>query len=322
METRKNNLLLGILYIVLGSSSYGMLSTFVKLSYKQGFTTPEVTVAQFAWGALIVSLMAFFQKDKGPKASAQDIKKLMIAGIPLSLTSILYYLTVRYISASVGVVLLMQSVWMGVVAEAFQKKQIPSVEKIIAVILVLFGTLLATKMIGAGNVELDIRGIVLGLITAMSFSWTLYSTSSVAKHLNPIMRSKFMLYGGCIIVALFAILTQFGPHYMGLHLVGEDFIFNKSFDASIFLNYGLFVAIFGTVIPPIMLNKGFPICGVGLGSILSSIELPVAMTVAYIFLSEVVTGLQWVGVITIIMAIVLLNFRMFSVQDETTLATH
>lgn len=316
METRKNNLLIGILFIVLGSSSYGMLSTFVKLSYKEGFTTPEVTVAQFAWGALIVSLMALFQKNKGSRANAQDIRKLMIAGIPLSLTSILYYLTVRYIDASVGVVLLMQSVWMGVIVEAVQKKKLPSIEKIMAVVLVLFGTLLATKMIGSGNVDLDIRGIILGMITAMSFSWTLYSTSSVANHLDPIVRSKFMLYGGSIVVALFAILTQFAPHYLGLQLVGEDFIFNKAFNPSIFLSYGLFVAIFGTVIPPIMLNKGFPICGVGLGSILSSIELPVAMTIAYIFLGEIVNSLQWMGVLTIIGAIVLLNYRMFSLGEE------
>lgn len=315
MENRKNNLLIGIIFIVLGSSSYGMLSTFVKLAYKQNFTTAEVTAAQFGWGALIVSLMAYFQKNKGPKATSTDIKNLMIAGIPMSLTSVLYYLAVRYIDASVGVVLLMQSVWMGVILEAIQKKEFPSFEKIIAVVLILFGTLLATKMIGSSNVNLDIRGVILGLMTAMSFTWTLYSTSSVASHMNPIERSKYMLYGGCLVVATFAFLTQFGPYYMNLHLVGEGFIFNKSFDASIFLNYGLIVAIFGTVIPPIMLNKGFPIVGVGLGSILSSIELPVAMTIAFIFLGEVVNGLQWIGVVTILSAIVLLNYRIFTVRD-------
>ncbi len=321
METRQNNLSLGIIFIILGSSSYGMLSTFVKLAYKQGYTTAEVTGAQFAWGALIVSIMAYFQKVKGPKPTSQDIKSLMIAGIPMSLTSILYYLTVRYIAASVGVVLLMQSVWMGVILEAVQKKKLPSLEKVIAVILILFGTLLATKMIGAGEVELDIRGVILGLLTAMSFSWTLYSTSSVASHLNSIVRSKFMLYGGALVVLLFAFVTQFGPYYMGLELVGQDFIFNKSFDASILPTYGLFVAIFGTVIPPIMLNKGFPICGVGLGSILSSIELPVAMIVAFIFLGEVVTGLQWMGVVIILSAIVLLNYRLFVSTEKATL-TH
>lgn len=315
METRNNNLLLGIFFIILGSSSYGMLSTFVKLAYQHGFTTAEVTAAQMSWGAFIVTTLAYFQKNKGPKATSTDIRNLMIAGIPLSLTSVLYYLSVRYIDASVGVVLLMQSVWMGVILEAIQNKKFPAIEKVFAVVLILFGTLMATKMIGSTNVTLDIRGVILGLMTAMSFSWTLYSTSSVAKHMNPIERSRFMLYGGCIVVTIFAFITQIGPYYFNTHLVGEDFIFNKSFDARIYLNYGLIIAIFGTVIPPIMLNKGFPITGVGLGSILSSIELPVAMTIAFVFLGEVVNAQQWLGVIVIISAIVLMNYRIFAVKD-------
>lgn len=311
METRKNNLLVGIIFIILGSSSYGMLSTFVKLAYREGFTTAEITTAQFAIGAFIVTLMSLFQKNKGLQAQKKDIKKLMIAGIPLSLTSVLYYLSVRYIDASVGVVLLMQSVWMGVIVEAVQKKKIPSAEKIAAVVLILFGTLMATKVIGAQNVNLDIRGVILGLMTAVCFSWGLYSTSSVANHLNPITRSKYMLYGGAIVVAIFTLLTQIGPYYMNIHLVSEGFIFNKPFDGSIFFNYGLIVAIFGTVIPPIMLNRGFPIVGVGLGSIISSIELPFAMTISFLFLGEIVTTIQWLGVIIILSAIVLLNYRLF-----------
>lgn len=315
METRKNNLSVGIFFIIIGSSSYGMLSTFVKLAYKENFTTPEVTTAQFAWGILILTFLSLFQRKLGPEIKADDVKKLMVAGIPLSLTSILYYLSVRYIDASVAVVLLMQSVWMGVIVEAIQKRKLPGIEKVIAVILILFGTLLATKVIGAENMNLDPRGLVLGMLTAMCFSWGLYSTSSVANHLNPITRSRYMLYGGAIVVALFTVLAQVAPYYLNIHILSEGFVFNQPFDANIFKYYGLIVAVFGTVIPPIMLNKGFPIVGVGLGSILSSIELPVAMTISFLFLGEIVTLVQWLGVGIILSAIVLLNYRLFVVRE-------
>lgn len=311
IETRSNNMALGVIFILIGSSSYGMLSTFVKLAYKQNFTTAEVTAAQVGWGALILTIMSFFINKETLKATRADIKKLMIAGIPIGLTSVLYYLSVIYIDASVAVVLLMQSVWMGVILEAVQTKKFPGLEKIAAVVLILFGTLLATKLLGASDVSLDPRGVILGMFTAMSFSWTLYATSTVAPHLHSVTRSKFMLYGAVIVVFLFTILTQVGPHYMNLNLIGEEFIRNKAFDPRIFLTYGLFVGIFGTVIPPIMLNKGFPIVGVGLGSILSSLELPVAVFVAFTFLGEVVSGTQWIGVLIILSAIVLLNYRLF-----------
>lgn len=312
-ETRpNNNLAMGVIFILLGSSSYGMLSTFVKLAYRQGFTTAEVTVAQILWGAVILTIMDLLFNKNGKKPTAADNKGLLIAGIPIALTSILYYLTVIYIDASVAVVLLMQSVWMGVIVESIQEKKFPSFVKILSVALVLFGTLLATQIIGQDSFKpMDIRGLVLGMLTAMSFSWTLYSTSAVANHLPAVTRSKVMLYGSCVIVLIFAILTQLGPYYMNLHLVGEEFIKNQPFNPMIFLTYGLFLGIFGTVIPPIMLNKGFPICGVGLGSILSSMELPVAVFVAYTLLSEEVSGKQWLGVLIILLAIVLLNYKFF-----------
>ena len=305
-----NNLGMGVLFILVGSSSYGMLSTFVKLAYKQDFTTAEVTGAQFGWGALILTIMGLFQKSD-IKANGTDIRKLMIAGIPIALTSVLYYLTVKYIDASVAVVLLMQSVWMGVIVESIQTKKFPGLEKIAAVALILFGTLLATKVIGGNGVTLNATGLILGMLTAMSFSWTLYATSTVASHLPSVTRSKYMLYGGVIVVFIFMMLTQLGPHYFNMNLVSEEFIRNKAFDPRIFLSYGLFVAIFGTVIPPIMLNKGFPIVGVGLGSILSSLELPVAVFVAFTLLGEVVNASQWLGVLIILGAIVLLNYKLF-----------
>lgn len=310
-KNRSSLLLVGILFVILGSSSYGMLSTLVKFAYGEGFTTAEVTTAQFLIGSLILTIMSVFIPKESRKAPRKDLIRLMVSGAPIAFTSIFYYLTVRYIDASVAVVLLMQSVWMGVAFEAFQKRAFPEWDKVFAVVLIFFGTLLATKVLGSTNVALDPRGIILGLLTAMSFTWVLYSTSSVASYLPSIVRSQYMLYGGLILVLLFAFMTQIGPHAFGLKLVSEDFLFDRAFDLRIFVSYGFVVAIFGTVIPPIMLNRGFPIVGVGLGSILSSVELPVAMFIAFAFLGEEVVYTQWVGVLIILSAIVLLNGKLF-----------
>lgn len=119
-----------------------------------------------------------------------------------------------------------------------------------------------------------------------------------------------MIYGGATAVFLFAFLTQVGPYYFNLNLISEEFIKIAPIRPSIFLNYGLFVAVFGTIIPPIMLSIGFPIVGVGLGSILSSIELPFANIIAFLILGEQVSLIQWLGVIIIIAAIFMLNYKL------------
>lgn len=289
----KNNVLKGVFLVGLGATSYGMLATFVKIAYGEGFTTPEVTIAQFVYGILGMLLINIFQKAKKGndviKASKKNITQLMLAGTSLGMTSIFYYLAVKYIPVSIAIVLLMQTVWMGVLFEMILEKKRPSNQKIISVIIILFGTALATNLIQS-KVELDWRGIVLGLMAATSFTTTMFTANRLATHVSSAQRSLYMLLGGAVIVTGFAIATQTTP-----------------FNFEIFMKWGIILALFGTIIPPLLFNAGFPLTGIGLGSIVSALELPVSVLMAYFLLSEKVSLIQWIGIILIILAIVIMN---------------
>ncbi|MBC7557742.1 MAG: EamA family transporter [Chryseobacterium sp.] len=289
----KNNVLKGVFLVGLGATSYGMLATLVKIAYGEGFTTPEVTIAQFVYGILGMLLINMFQKIKKGndliKASKKNITQLMLAGTSLGMTSIFYYLAVKFIPVSIAIVLLMQTVWMGVIFEMILEKKRPSNQKIISVIIILFGTALATNLIQS-KVELDWRGIVLGLMAATSFTTTMFTANRLATHVSSAQRSLFMLLGGAVIVTGFAIATQTTP-----------------FNFEIFMKWGIILALFGTIIPPLLFNAGFPLTGIGLGSIVSALELPISVLMAYFLLSENVSLIQWIGIILIILAIVIMN---------------
>ncbi len=291
----RNDILKGVFLVALGATSYGMLATFVKLAYKDGFTTAEVTSSQFIYGIIGVLLINLFQKfnnkEKAIQASSKNIVQLMIAGTSLGMTSVFYYLCVRYIDVSIAIVLLMQTVWMGVLLEWFLDKKLPSTQKIISVIIVLLGTFLATKLYEF-NIKLDWRGIFWGMLAAASFTTTMFTANKVALGISSAQRSLYMLLGGAIIVFTFSAFTQVG---------------NLNFD--IFKNYGLFLALFGTIIPPMLLNAGFPKTGLGLGSIVASLELPVSVMMAYLILNEKVILWQWLGILLIILAIVIMNIN-------------
>jgi drug/metabolite transporter (DMT)-like permease len=113
-----NRVLKGVFLVALGATSYGMLATFVKLAYKEDFTTAEVTSSQFILGIIGILIINLFQRTKNKntaiKASPKNIMHLMLAGTSLGMTSVFYYLAVKYIPVSIGIVLLMQTVWMGV----------------------------------------------------------------------------------------------------------------------------------------------------------------------------------------------------------------
>lgn len=292
--TRKSKLK-GVLLIALGASSYGMLATFVKMAYSEGFTTPEVTIAQFTYGILGIVLINTIQKlqnkNQATTASTKTIIQLMVAGTSLGMTSVFYYLAVKYIPVSIAIVLLMQTVWMGVLFEMLLEKKMPSAQKIISVFVVLVGTALATNIIKDKMVT-DWRGIVLGLLSAASFTTTMFTANRVGIGVSSAQRSLFMLLGGAVIVIGFAISNQTG-----------DFQFE------IFAKWGIVLALFGTIIPPLLFNAGFPLTGIGLGSIVSALELPVSVLMAYFLLNENINTWQWIGIVLIILAIVIMNIN-------------
>jgi drug/metabolite transporter (DMT)-like permease len=291
----KNNVLKGVFLVGLGATTYGMLATFVKMAYTENYTTAEVTTSQFILGIIGILLINLFQKIKNKnttkKASSRNIFQLMLAGTSLGMTSVFYYLAVKYIPVSIGIVLLMQTVWMGVLLEMILEKKLPSKQKVLSVGIVLIGTVLATNLIN-NEVQLDWHGIMWGMLAAASFTTTMFTANSVATDISSAQRSLYMLLGGAIIVFGFSIATQVTP-----------------FNYAIFAKWGIILALFGTIIPPMLMNAGFPLTGIGLGSIVSALELPVSVMMAYVLLNEEVNSTQWLGIILIIAAIVIMNIN-------------
>jgi drug/metabolite transporter (DMT)-like permease len=293
------NSIKGVVLVALGATSYGMLATFVKLAYKEGFTTAEVTSSQFIYGIIGVLFINLFQriknKNSATKANSKNILHLMIAGTSMGMTSVFYYLAVKYIPVSIGIVLLMQTVWMGVLLEWFLDKKAPSIQKTLAVLVVIIGTAFAINIfkINFNDTTIDwTKGLFWGLLAAASFTTTMFTANKVALGISSAQRSLFMLFGGAIIVFGFGLFTQ-----------------TTEFNFEIFTKWGIVLALFGTIIPPMLLNAGFPLTGIGLGSIVSSLELPVSVLMAYFLLNEEILLIQWIGILLIILAIVIMNIQ-------------
>jgi drug/metabolite transporter (DMT)-like permease len=290
----KNNVLKGSIFLALGACSYGMLATFVKMAYHEGFSLAEVTLSQFSLGFAGLLMLTLFRK-RGPapaiKTSGKSVFKLIVAGVSLGLTSIFFYKAVQYIPVSVAIVLLMQTVWISVVLEMVLHKKLPGLRKLLSVFIILAGTILATDMLKQ-SVSINWTGFGWGIMAALSYTATMYSSNNVELDFPPLKRSLYMILGGLIIVIL---------------------VFHSSLDRNfsyeIFLRWGLLISLFGTIIPPLLFTRGMPLTGMGLGAIIASIEIPVAVLTANILLKEPVSLFQWVGIVLILLAVVLMNIK-------------
>ena len=218
-----------------------------------------------------------------------DLYKLILAGTSMGFTGLFYYSSVRYLDVSICIVLLMQSVWMGVVLEAILDKKRPEKNKIWAIVIVLTGTIFATKAYSNFS-ELSRMGLLWGFLAALSYTISLYAANRVGLSYKNSLRSALMMSGGFSVIVVALLFSQHG-----------------SFNWSVFFPWGLYLAVFGTILPPIFLNKGFPITGIGIGSVLVSLEIPVSVIMAVWLLNETVVSIQVFGILLILLGIVVLN---------------
>ena len=281
----------GIILVILGSASYGVLATIVKYSTKElGHHTGVLTFLQFLVGvAFLVALALVKKKKQNIQVSNQAKLKMLAFGTTLGLTSCFYYLALQYITVSLGIILLMQAIWIGVVIEIILNKGKFELIKVLGAIAVLVGTLFGADIfVGTGS--LNFYGIGLGLLAGLSYAISLYAANNVEVNLPTNIRSLYMVSGGLIAILLFwniSIFTEYNSHSIWI--------------------WGGLLALFGTILPPLMHTKGIPLIGIGLASILTAIEIPVSILSAHIVLDERIKFVQWIGVAIIIIAVIIVN---------------
>jgi len=288
----------GAIAVFIGAASFGILSTFVKLAYEKGFTLAEVTGIQAALGAFILWVLWLIVKIR--KANKQALLnntsktptwKVIASGSCTGLVSILYYKSVELVPASMAIVLLMQYIWIGQLLELMVFKIKPSISQIVLIICILGGTILATGLMEDPIDSFSLEGIIYGLLAATAYAIFIILSGRIGNDYPVLHKSALMITGALLLIIL--ILQPF-----------------SLFQAETLLNiqvYGLILAVFGTVIPPLLFAYGMPKTGYSLGAVLTAVELPIAVCMSYFVLNESVSWLKWLGVLFILACIVWKN---------------
>ncbi|MBC9796691.1 EamA family transporter [Sinomicrobium weinanense] len=291
------NNLKGVLLVAFGAASYGILATIVKLANNDGFGTAGLTFSQYLFGAVILSIGAVLVKrsgkthQSGSPVSIYPRLRLFLFGTSLGLTSSFYYLSIQYVPVSVGIILLMQTIWMGVILEFFTARELVRKRKIAGALVAILGTLMAARVFET-DINFSFKGILYGLLAAVSYTVAIYAANRVSLHLPNMIRSKYLVYGGFLAILIF----------WNIRIIEE-------FSWEALLKWGIVLGLFGTILPPVLFNKGIPEIGTGLASIIAALEIPVSVFSAYLLLSEHIGILQITGIVTILIAMILINYR-------------
>ena len=293
--TVKKQTLTGSLLVLAGASGYGLLTPIAKLAYHEGFSAAVVSVSQVLTGVLMVGLILIIQNFTGTKSTSyikpSVRQKLLLAGAGtfLGLTTVFIYKALVLLPASIGIVLLFQFTWMGIVMEVILTKKRPDNAKLFSLFILLAGTLFASGAIETSSAHLSTVGIIWALLSAVTYTLVIYVSGNAVTEASPFTRTFYMSLGSLAIT-----LLCFPPETIVFSLTNTEMI-----------KWGLLLGFLGAVFSPVLLNIGLPSVGVALGTILSAAELPVVVIASVLILNEQVSALQWMGVVGILFAIAL-----------------
>jgi drug/metabolite transporter (DMT)-like permease len=273
--------------VLIGSASYGMLSPFVKMAYDKGWNDIQVSASQVTMGTLwLWALLLVTPKAWSNPFQAPWIRLALIGIFGLALTTFFFNNSLSRVEASLAIVLLFQFTWMTIVLECIWDRKRPTRYQIGAGMLVMAGTLLTVNLTGESFRSLDGIGIVSGLLSGVAYSLFLFFTGRVKSTLHPVMKSVVMLTAALPVIYMIYPPSQ---------------VFQS--EAGSLLLWGLWLGLLGQALPAVAFNIGIPRIGSTLAAMLASIELPVAITAAFLLLREPVGWMQWAGMFLILIGI-------------------
>ncbi|PID21257.1 EamA family transporter [Sporosarcina sp. P3] len=270
------------LLVVLGAACYGILSTIIKLAIQDGFTASEAVTSQYYTGFLLALIIFILIKRGIP--TLRGSFPVLIAGLFTAITGTVYGKAIEYMPASLAVVLLFQFTWIGMLYECIGAKRLPKQSEVVSLVFLFGGTILAAGLIDVDVSRIPWQGWAWGLAAAFSFAAFVTANQKPVPGMDVVTRLFLMSFYAAIVITFFQ-----SPEILWNGMLGDGLWM-----------YGAILGVFGIVLPIFLFSIGVPKVGAGMSSILSAVELPVAIIASMLLLGERLTILQFLGIFLVL----------------------
>ncbi|MDF2962083.1 MAG: EamA family transporter [Paenibacillus sp.] len=280
---------LAVLLVITGASSYGLLSPVIKTAYNAGWEEMQITSSQMTMGAVVLWVLILFQRKAWSNPFKGPWIQLSLIGIcGLSMCTVMFNSALSDLDATVALILLFQFTWITIVMESVVNRTWPKRNQWLAVGMIMLGTLFAVEVFQADWSRFTVKGLLLGLGSAVAYSFFLFMTGRLKTSMHPLMKSAVMLTSALPL----------------LYLLYPPVSFFQAGAGSLIL-WGVLLGTLGQVIPTITFTIGIPRIGSTLAAMLGALELPVGIVASLFILGETVHRGQWFGMLLILVGIIL-----------------
>lgn len=281
----------GYLYAVIAAISYAIVSVFGKKLLEIGIAPPIITMVQYFLTSVLMFGYLFLFKRSALRVSRTYVVRFAVLGIFGGLTTnTLYFYTMHYLNAGLATMLLFSSPVLIVLYYAVSGQKRIRVINWLAVLLASMGSLFALNILSDAQ-KFSTVGIVLGLLSAGFFAfYNIFMERKIVAQ-NPNVMNAFASLAAFVTSFVINLITQ--PHSFQFPAASVPWFLLLTLFSNIFAIYFFYHAIH--------------LIGAEKASVVSTLELPFTLVVAYIFLQETMSGMQLIGVSLVILSILILR---------------
>ncbi len=282
----------GAFLVALSGTLFGFIGYLGTQLFHLHFSVENMLFWRFLIATSCVALLCFFAKQPiwpSQKKPSFLIKIALFATLSFSGASAFYFLASQYIGTGVAMVIFYSfPVFVTLFAWLLEgwRFTIPTFISLLAVIIGLI------FLKGKETVGLNIVGLGLGIIAALSYAIYVYSNKHIAKQLDVRVLTLLVCFGNTLLFLLVACYTH------TLH-------FPNDWHAWIYLAA---IAIFATVLPIQLLLSGLKYISPIKASLLSVLEPVVSVCLGFMLLHESMSLTQLLGIFIVITGALYIQF--------------
>ncbi len=280
-----NKTVANALLVFLAGASYGFIVPAVKSAITVDVYPADFLPLQYL--VATVACLGFALARRVKFASAAECAKMALLGVFTGLTSICYYTSVSLLPSAAALTLLFQYVWVSVLIECVVERHPPTASTIVAVVIVLVGTVFAAGLLEGSLSSLDPLGVAAGAGSAVFYALFLYLSGRIGAGQPAALRAAMLPIGGLVVTSL----------------ANPACYTTALFDPNVW-PYAIGMSVLGVMLPTTLINYASPKLSTGMVSVMASSELPVGILAAWALVGDAPTPLVLFGALLVLAGIV------------------
>ncbi|WP_411955280.1 DMT family transporter [Alkalibacillus sp. S2W] len=266
--------------VILGAAFWGLTGLFVQNLYATGFTPWQVVTLRLTFSSLILLVMLAILARSYLKIRLKDLPYFIALGVfSIAFFNWFYFQVMDLATLAVAVVFVYSSpVFAAIIAKVLFQEALTK-QKLVAISLTILGSAFAIEFLPLGDFALTLQTILFGLLAGFFCSTYSLLGKNVSRWYHPFTITFYAMAGGTV----FLIPTS------GIWENASAFA-----NGDVWLNI-LGIVVISTVVAYLLYTTGLAYIESSKATILSSVEIIVAISVSVIVFNEALTGYQLLG---------------------------